>query len=153
MTSSSETVGANHADLKVLVERHKVCWESYPIWNVIPNVGKTQIGFELDLMGTHDHPQKAPSPGCEECHTVYRALLAIAHAIIPPGDRASRYPIEPYDVSISSSPRRKMRKDVTLAIDVMHREHFDEDVDACEVRCLSEMKEKLKQLGARPNSW
>ena len=139
--------------LQELVQRHKICWESYPVWHIRPNGEKIQIGFELDLIGTHDHPQKPPSAGCDECHKVYRALLTIAQAILPPRDRASRSTIDPYDVSISFSPRRRMRKDVRLAIDIAHRNDFDQPVDACEVRCLCEMKQKLKELGVRPEHW
>ena len=153
MTATADVFVDELSGLRELACRHQVCFETYPIWHVLPQGGKVQIGFELDLIGTHDHPRKAPSPGCGECHTVYRALLTIAQAILPPNDRASRYAIEPYDVSISFSPRRKMRKDVRLAIDVMHRDRFDRPLDECEVRCLGEMKERLKQIGARCEHW
>lgn len=153
MTATAQAFGDELSALKELVTRHQVCFETYPIWHVLPGGGKVQIGFELDLIGTHDHPRKPPSPGCAECHTVYRALITIAQAILPPSDRPSRYAIEPYDVSISFSPRRKMRKDVSLAIDVMHRDRFDCPLDECEVRCLAEMKERLKQIGARCEHW
>lgn len=140
-------------EIKELVQRHKVCFESYPIWHVPPAGGKVAIGYELDLIGTHDHPQHPASPGCGECTPVRRALLAIAAAILPPNDRESHYAIEPFTAAISFSPRRKMRKDVTLAIDILHRDRFDLPTDACEMRCLREMKEKLKELGARPDHW
>lgn len=111
------------------------------------------IGYELDLIGTHDHPQHPVTPGCDECTPVWRALLAIATAILPPNDRESRCAIEPFTAAISFSPRRKMRKDVLLTIDIMHRDRFDCPVDECEARCLREMKKKLTELGARPDHW
>jgi hypothetical protein len=152
--SVAEALAVETSDeIKDLVQRHKVCYESYPIWHVPLGGGKVAIGYELDLIGTHDHPQHPASPGCDECRPVRRALLAIAAAILPPDDRASRYAIEPFTTAISFSPRRKMRKDVTLAINIMHHEKFDLPVDACEMRCLREMKEKLKDLGARPDHW
>ena len=139
--------------LRDLVVRHKVCWEVVPIWH-IPRPGeRVKIGFELDLLGTHDHPVQPPMPGCDECHTVFSDLRRIANAVMPPSDRASRYVIEPYDVSISFSPRRHMRKDVTVAIDIVHRGPFDGDIDECEVRCLHDMESALRALGACPNAW
>lgn len=151
--SAAEAAVINESDLKALVERHQICYESYPIWHVPLEGGKVEIGYELDLIGTHDHPQHPPSPGCDECRPVQRALLTIANAILPPNDRASRYTLEPYEVAIHFSPRRKMRKDLLVAIDITHRDRFDRPVDECEMRCLSEMKEKLKQFGARPEHW
>ena len=151
--SVAEALVAEDTDLKALVQRHQVCFESYPIWHVPLGGGKVAIGYELDLIGTHDHPTRPPSPGCDECKPVQRALLTIARAILPPNDRPSRYALEPYDVAIHFSPRRKMRKDLVVAIDIMHRDRFDRPVDACEVRCLHEMTEKLKQLGARSERW
>jgi len=151
------TGGAAIADdgaaLKQLVGRHKVCWEVVPIWH-IPRPGeRVKIGFEVDLFGTHDHPKQPPIAGCAECHTVFSDLRRIANAVMPPNDRASRYVIEPYDVSISFSPRRHMRKDVLVAIDVVHRDHFDRDIDECEVRCLREIESALRALGVCPGSW
>lgn len=61
--------------------------------------------------------------------------------------------MEPFETAIHFSPRRKMRKDVILVIDIMHRDRFDLPIDECEMRCLREMREKLKELGARPDQW
>lgn len=153
MTTLAAAPSVDHTDVRDLIQRHKVCFESYPIFHVPLGGGKFAIGYELDLIGTHDHPRQPPSPGCDECRSVRRALLIIANAILPPGDRASRYMIEPYEVAIHFSPRRKMRKDVILAIDIIHRDRFDLPADTCETRCLREMREKLKELGALPERW
>lgn len=149
----AEVLSTEVFNLKDLVRRHKVCFESYPIWHVPRNGGRIAVGYELDLIGTHDHPQHAPASGCAECSPVYRALLHIAKAILPPNDRASRYAIQPFDVAIHFSPRRKWRRDVVLAIDIMHRDQFDRPIDECETHCLREMTSKLKELGARPGRW
>lgn len=141
------------AALKDLVVRHKVCWEVVPIWH-IPHPGeRMKIGVEVDLYGTHDHPKRPPIAGCEECHIVVDDLRRIANAVMPPSDRASRYVIEPYDVSISFSPRRRMRKDVTVAIDIVHRGPFDRNIDECEVHCLHDIESALRAFGACPGSW
>ena len=105
------------------------------------------------MLGTHDHPKQPPIAGCNECHIVIDDLRRIATAVMPPSDRASRYVIEPYDVSISFSPRRHMRKDVVVAIDIVHRDHFDRDIDDCEVHCLHDIESALRALGACPGSW
>ena len=143
----------NDDKLKELVQRHQVCFESYPIWHVPAGGGKIAVGYELDLIGTHDHPAHPAIAGCIECRPVYLALVTLAQAIMPPNGRASRYVIEPYDVALHFSPRRKMRKDVIVAVDIVHRQQFDRSVDECEIGCLHEMQEKLKALGAKPYQW
>ena len=140
-------------ELKELVLHHQVCWEVLPIWH-IPRPGeRVKIGFEVDLYGTHDHPQQPPLPGCEECHVVFADLRRIAAAVLPPSDRDSRYVIEPYDPSLTFSPHRKMRKDVSVAIDIVHRGPFDQAIDPCEARCLSDIEGALRALGACPGAW
>ena len=152
MTGAAATASEVNT-LKDLVVRHKVCWEVVPIWHIPRPNERVKIGFEVDLLGTHDHPKQPPIAGCDECHIVVDDLRRIANAVMPPSDRASRYEIEPYDVSISFSPRRHMRKDVTVAIDIVHRDHFDRDIDECEVHCLHDIESALRALGACPGSW
>lgn len=151
--SSAAVAADDVAILKQLVVRHKVCWEVVPIWHVPLGGGKVKIGFEVDLFGTHDHPKQSPLPGCQECHTVFSDLRRIANAVLPPSDRPSRSVIEPYEASIVLSPRRDMRKDVVLAIELVHRDRFDRDVDECETRCLRDIESALRALGVCPGIW
>jgi hypothetical protein len=139
--------------LKQLVTRHQVCWEVMPIWHVPLGGRSVKIGFEVDLFGTHDHPKHPPTPGCEECQTVFSDLRRIASAVLPPSDRPSRYVIRPYDASIALSSRRHMRKDVVLAIEIAHRDGFDRDIDDCETRCLRDIESALQALGACLGDW
>ena len=37
---------------------------------------------------------------------------------------------------------------VTLSIRILHRHHFEAPIDTCETRCLGEMRERLRELGA-----
>lgn len=53
----------------------------------------------------------------------------------------------------SVTPRRHRRKDVVVAIEIVHRDRFDRDTDEREVRCLHDMESALRDLGACPRSW
>lgn len=155
--SNSRQNQAIHSDefeeLRQLIRQHKVCWEVWPEFHINRDGEKVQIGFELDLIGTHYHPEQSPLPGCAECVEVYYDLKCIAQCIIPKGEHDSRYEIRIFDSSIHYSPRRKSRKDITLTLKILHREGFDRPVDACEVECLKEMEKKLKELGAQKEHW
>jgi len=141
----------NH--LKQLVIQHKVCWEVLPHFLIDKYDNRIQVGFEIDLLGTHYHPKQPPTPGCPECLKVYKDLKQIAKWIMPKEKRDSHYDIGIFDSSIQWSPLRKLRDDITLTLNVLHRKGFDRPVDACEVECLKEMELKLKELGAKKGHW
>jgi hypothetical protein len=140
------------ADLEALIDRYGVCWDVFPheeIWNGT----RLQTGFDLELYGTHDASMSHPSPGCSHCLQVYDALQAIALTIVPEERRPSRYELSPFDQSIRYSHMRQDRPDVLLTITIAHRGSGMEPVDECEVRCLDEIKAKLKDLGASHRHW
>jgi len=134
--------------LKELVRQHKVCWEVWPVYHIDRKGEKVQIGFELELAGTHHEPKEPPKPGCAECVTVYNDLRRIGQWIIPKEDHLSRYEIGIFDSSIHYAAKRKFRKEVALTIKILHKDKFHDPTDECEVRCLNEMEQKLKALGA-----
>jgi len=138
--------------LRQLVERFRICWEVWPEY-IIVGRGKRQIGFVLELSGTHAPGAEHPSPGCRHCQEVFRALQLIGANILPREIRDSSYEIGPYDQEIHYSHLRQNRPDVTLSIRVHHRSGFERPVDACEVRCLTEMKQQLAVLGACAGQW
>jgi hypothetical protein len=140
------------SNLKELVERFQICWEALPDYYYVKKE-KRQIGFTLELTGTHERGVEHPEPGCQHCHHVRMALQEVADSVIPKESRDSDYDIVPYDQSIQYTAARKFRPDVSLRIWIRHRSGFDRDVDACEVRCLNEMKQRLKELGARNGKW
>jgi hypothetical protein len=141
-----------HAALAELVQRFRVCWEAWPEFELLGHE-KRQIGFVLELHGTHEPGVKHPLPGCPHCLRVFDALRTIADWILPREKRPSRYEIESYVPVISYSPARGNRDDVTLTIRILHREGYERPVDACEARCLKEMEARLKELGASEKQW
>ena len=138
--------------LREVVGHFRVCWEVWPECIFVGHE-KRQIGFALELSGTHAPGVEHPSPGCGYCHEVFAALQVIAAHILPREIRDSSYEISPYDQAIHYSHSRRNRPDVTLAIRILHRSGFERPVDACEVRCLAEMKQRLAELGACEGQW
>jgi len=138
--------------VKGLVERFQVCWEAWPEYLMVGHE-KRQIGFVLDLYGTHEDGAEHTEPGCAECRRVLAALHVLAGWIVPQEIRPSYYPLEPYRETLSYSPARGNRPDITLTIKVVHREGYERPVDACELRCLHEMEGLLQDLGAPGRRW
>lgn len=138
--------------LRELVERFQICFEVLAD-NYFVNKEIRQIGFTLELTGTHEQGVEHPLPGCQHCHNVRIALHEIAKWIVPKEKRDTDHDILPFDQSIHYDAERKFRPEVSLRIWIRHRSGFDRPVDACEVRCLNEMKARLKELGVRDTRW
>ena len=138
--------------LRESVQRFKVCWK---VWPECIYVGdqKRQVGYQLELAGTHEAEVAHPRPGCEQCQSVYNALRQIAEYIIPREERPSTYEIGPFDRSIHYWPLHSNRPDVLLTIKILHRRGSDQPVDECEDRCLEEMEARLRELGACRLRW
>jgi hypothetical protein len=134
----------NH--LKELVNRHKVCSKVWPELTYV-NGEKRQIGYELELAGTHEPWVEHPQPGCEHCQRIFIALREIAEWIRPREDRASVTEIEPFDQSIRYWSQHGKRPDVILTLKVIHGNDFALPVDECEDRCLKEMQQRLLEIG------
>ena len=91
-----DTISTETVTLRELVERYRVCWEVWPESAMVDGRVR-QIGFELELSGTHPQEVKNPSPGCHYCKQVFGALLRIAEHILPPNSgQPSEYNIDPF---------------------------------------------------------
>jgi hypothetical protein len=145
---SNETV----KQLKDMVEMHQICYEVWPELSMVKGA-QVKVGFDLELVGTHEHGTSTLSPGCPRCIRTFEDLRQIAEWIMPTEERASSYEIEPYDHALHESAQRKFVPEVVLSMKILHRHGFDQPVDECEERCLKEMSSKLAELGVRAGEW
>ena len=94
-----------------LVERFRVCWEVWPEDMIIDHE-KRQVGFSLELYGTHEPSVEHPTAGCPHCIPVFTALQKIAAFILPKEKRPSIYRIEIYDGALHYTRKRSSRPEV-----------------------------------------
>ena len=134
------------SNTRELVKRFHVCWDVWPEYMFIKHE-KRQIGFELDLSGTHEGGEEHPEPGGKNCHEIYRALVQIAEDVLPSGNKDTTHQFEPYDQGIHYSPRRGNRPEVILRIRITHRKAFERPVDAAQFRYLNELQRRLEEQG------
>lgn len=138
--------------LAELVGRFRVCWEVGPEYAYVEQE-RRQVGFALELYGTHEPWVEHPEAGCDECLRVFTALQTIAEGVLPQEHRPSRYDMGAYDQSIHYARKRGNRPDVVLPIKIIHRQGFEHPVDECELRCLKEIKQRLREAGAGEGRW
>ncbi len=134
------------------VRRFRVCWEVSPERAVVDKEIRN-IGFSLQLYGTHEPGTQHISPGCEHCRRVQSALSKIADEILPRERRLSRYEVAVENQSLSYSHMRGDRPDVRVTIQILHRGAWDQPIDECEARCLKDMELALSELGACKDAW
>ena len=145
-------VEQNASRLADLVGRFRLCWEVWPEYALVGSE-RRQIGFALELSGTHEAGTERPQPGCECCRDVFTALREVAEHIVSHEVRPSISEIGPYDQALHYSPLRQNRPEVVLTITILHQGRIEDPLDECQVRCLTEMKRRLKELGAQERQW
>jgi hypothetical protein len=139
--------------LKNVVGKHRICWEVWPLFYLDDNGQKVQIGFDLEIFGTHSNEQQTLEPGSHESAEILQDLKTVAESVIPKEQQYCRSEIQVYDNLIQFSPLRKFRDDFTVGVKITHRSGYDRPVDACEIECLKQIQENLKRLGAKKGRW
>ena len=146
------TTSSSTEELASLVQRYRVCWEVWPECIVLRG-DRRQVGFVLELSGTFESGTDYPYPDWVARQRVFAALRQIAEAILPREKRPSGYEVDSDDQALHYSRVRGSRPDVSVAIHIYHRQGFEQPVDDCEVRCLTEMEQRLKELDACERQW
>ena len=115
----NKSTESNLSLLRDTVKRFQVCWEVWPEQMYVQHE-KRQIGFALELAGTHEAGVEHPTPGCEHCRRVFAALQDIAMYILPQEERPSTHEIEHYRQALQYTPKRRNRPDVILTVKISH---------------------------------
>jgi hypothetical protein len=152
MITESDTKSQEPDQVRDLVQRFRVCWEESPERALVDREMRN-VGFSLQIYGTHEPGTEHIAPGCERCRRVQSALKKIADEILPRERRLSRYEVKVDLHSLSYTHEREDRPDVRLTIQILHRGPWDQPVDECETRCVKEMEHALNELGACKNVW
>jgi hypothetical protein len=139
--------------LKKLVNKHRVCWEVWPLFYLGKDGVKVQIGFDLEVIGTHTDDEQTLEPGSQESAEILHDLKKVAEFIVPQEEQLCRSEIQVYDNLIQFSPLRKFRDDFTVGIKITHRTGYDRPVDKCEIDCLKQIEDRLKEVGAQKGHW
>jgi hypothetical protein len=137
-------------DLQEAVKRFEVCWEATPEFAGV-NHDRNQVGFVVELYGTHDRRDVVPTAGCKHCIPVLQALLDIADYAVPETWRDALDSVRAHS-GLEYARERGGRPDVVVAITLIPRLEGRPDVEAIGP-CLSGVTERLSSVGACERSW
>lgn len=135
------------AALRTLVERFRVCWDTFPEWSRIGGERK-QTGTVVELYGTHDLPGVVPTAGCKHCIPVIQALLAIADQAVS-GAREDLVSIRAHS-GIEYAVERGARPDIVVALTFGLT---GSEPGASAQEPPDDVKRRLLRLGASERSW
>lgn len=136
--------------LKDVVRRYEVCWETFAEL-AGTNHERKQIGFIVELYGTHDRTDVVPTAGCKHCIPVLQALLAVADYVVPEEWRDSLDGVRAHS-GIEYARERGGRPDVVVAITMIPRRNGTSDLAAM-APCLDAVKNRLASLGVCERAW
>jgi hypothetical protein len=144
------TASRTSGELQDAVRRFEVCWEAFPeLGGTHPD--RKQVGFVIELYGTHNRTDVVPTAGCQHCIPVMQALLNIADYVVPADWRDSLDGLRAHS-GIEYARERGERPDIVVAITMVPRRRGQPD-DSARVECLTSIKERLQQLGTHERSW
>ncbi len=113
---------------------------------IIRGSERVKVGFEVHLWAVHPKGARA-LPGCPKCWDLVDDLRRIAEAVVPSEDRPTRAELEPFGRALYESRVVPEADEVSVTIHLFHKEGYDRPVDACEERCLKEIRGRLRALG------
>jgi len=148
VTAFSE--GLTPEQLRGLVQRHDVTFETGPLQTIAPGGGGiVRGGWTLDLWG-----QRSAMDGkldmSEATHHVHDVLQTIANEVLPSDVPGLVFAIEPYHGELSMDPRRGFQEEVRLSVVIRHdTENRVSRYAEKETSWLDEITERLHALGVR----
>lgn len=128
-----------------MARRHHIHYDVEPEI-VIQGTERVTVGYEVRLWAVHPKGAKA-LPGCPKCAPLVEDLRRLARWVVPGEERPTRADLEPFRRALYDSRVVPDSDEVMVAIRLVHREGYERPVDACEERCLKEIRARLRELG------
>jgi hypothetical protein len=135
------------SELAAFAHDHHVHFDVQPDVLIRAN-DRVRIGFEVRLWAVHARGARA-LPGCDKCLDLVAELRRLAEWAIPSEHRPTRIEIEPFRPALYESQEVAGADEIALCIRLAHREGWDQPIDACEERCLKDIRQRLRSAGVR----
>jgi len=144
----------NEQELRDLVQKRKICYDSEPYYITSKAGSLIQIGFQLNLYGTFDTALKNVSPDSPEYNEVERDLRRVAEVLSNSCGPMHMCRTTIFDSNtVAYSADRKMRPDVTVHVPIFNQKQFGQPVDD-QVRDTLHMSTKLlEEVGVQKIRW
>ena len=133
------------AALRECARRHHVHFEVRPEVDILGEA-RLSVGYQLRLWAVHERGAHA-LPGCPWCGVLLAELERIVRWVMPPDGRPTRAEFERTGPALYDSQVVPGADEVALLVRLTHQGDYRAPIDACEERCLKEMRGRLRSLG------
>jgi len=144
---------SSEQELHDTVKRRRICYDTEPYYNTTKKGGLVQIGFQINLYGTFPEPETA-TPDDSNFSKVLRDVRKVAEALSNTCDPLHMCEATIIDSnSLTYSPDRKMRPDVTVHIPVFDQKNFGHPVDENTRNTVNMACKMLESAGVHKTRW
>ena len=149
-----EGIFENEQELRDLVQKRKICYDTEPYYITSKKGALIQIGFQLSLYGTFDTVLHNLSPDSPEYEEVEMDLRRVGEVLSNSCGPLHMCKTTIFDSNtIAYSAERKMRPDVTVHVPIFNQRQFGQPVDD-QVRDTLHMSVKLLEtVGVQKIRW
>jgi hypothetical protein len=144
------TAAPDATSLEDLAKKYCVHAQVWPQYSSV-NGERCQVGYEVELLGSHSLDPSHVNPSCPLCLRAARTLLQIANAVIgrDGAQHQSDIPCEIYthEGSIVCSPRLENRALVSVTIRIVRASDLIEKANERELEKMNSIKRRLSELG------
>lgn len=134
--------------LGVVVRNHRVGFRLLPL--DIRVVGReVEVGFALELLGTHEPRGRTCTPACRDCRRVLLGLLEVADWVLPLGRNSTDGANKGYEKLTRYVSAGGGQPEVLLLIRIVHRRRFEDANDGWGLQFLEEARHFLLDAGCR----
>ena len=146
------TVGGSDSEgfilaLRGIVERFQVTWGVTPLHG--SDSGESvEIGFVLDLNGTHKPAANHVGRTCRHCTNLMLALKIIGDWLLPPQGKCSFCEVQAYSDFVRGEQKGQADASSTRALRLVSHLGTRCQLGACHLWCMTKMKARLNRIGS-----
>jgi len=133
--------------LREIVEHFQIRWGVAPLQESDSGEG-VEIGFVLELSGTHEPGADHMARTCRHCANLMLALRIIGDWLFPPQGNCSFCEVQAYSNFVRGDQQRQSEASSTRALRLVSHLGTRCQLGACHVWCMTKMTERLNRIGA-----
>ncbi len=133
--------------LREMVGHFQITWGVTPLHESDPE-GGTEIGFVLELNGTHEPVPDHAERSCHHCANLLLALRIVGDWLFPRQGKCSFCEVQVYHNFVCGDEGVQARPCSTRALRLVSQPETHCRFGACHVWCMTKLTERLSRIGA-----
>jgi hypothetical protein len=133
--------------LREMVEHFQITWGVSPLHQADSGVS-VEIGFVLDLNGTHEPVADHAERSCRHCANLMLALKIVGDWLFPRQGKCSFCEVQVYHNFVCGDEHGQGQECATRALRLVSQPETRCQLGACHAWCMTKLTERLNRIGA-----